>query len=97
LAKSLEVQLQQYQQAMQVQPEIEANDGNLMIDESEYETASMSELIPESMPNSSDYKESDCKADENGKYECPICHKKFSRRWYVFGAHMRTHSKLIFV
>jgi hypothetical protein len=33
------------------------------------------------------------KADADGKYECPICHKKYSRRWYIKGGHMRMHRK----
>jgi hypothetical protein len=35
------------------------------------------------------------KSKPEGKHECPVCKKKFSRRWYVYGAHMRTHSKSI--
>jgi hypothetical protein len=36
------------------------------------------------------------KSDEEGRFECHICKKKFSRQWYVNGAHMRMHSKFFY-
>jgi hypothetical protein len=35
--------------------------------------------------------QTELKADKDGKFECPICHKKFSRRWYVLGSHRPMH------